>query len=65
MQIQADKKNISINEVEKEMTKSLPMGKFQDSSNLGSLVAFLCSEHAASITGTTIPIDGGLSKSLL
>ncbi|KAA0266435.1 MAG: SDR family oxidoreductase, partial [Acidobacteria bacterium] len=27
------------------------------------LVAFLCSERAAYITGTVIPIDGGLTRS--
>ena len=29
----------------------------------GDLVAFLCSERAAYITGTTIPIDGGVLRS--
>jgi 3-oxoacyl-[acyl-carrier protein] reductase len=29
----------------------------------GDLVAFLCSERAAYITGTVIPIDGGLARS--
>jgi 3-oxoacyl-[acyl-carrier protein] reductase len=31
----------------------------------GDLVAFLCSERAAYITGTVIPIDGGLLRSAL
>ena len=29
----------------------------------GDLVAFLCSERAAYLTGTSIPIDGGLLRS--
>jgi 3-oxoacyl-[acyl-carrier protein] reductase len=31
---------------------------------MGALTAFLCSQHAAFLTGETIRIDGGYTKSL-
>lgn len=51
-------------EIEKEAIAELPLGRYQDPQELGDLVAFLCSEQAAGISGTTIPIDGAISHSL-
>jgi 3-hydroxybutyrate dehydrogenase len=36
-----------------------PTKRFATVEELGALVAFLCSEGAASITGTALPVDGG------
>ncbi|MBA2682377.1 MAG: SDR family oxidoreductase [Ktedonobacteraceae bacterium] len=47
------------------VTKDIPLGRLGDPSELGALVAFLASERAAYITGTTIQVDGGLVRSLL
>jgi 3-oxoacyl-[acyl-carrier protein] reductase len=41
----------------------VPAGRLGRPEEYGDLVAFLCSERAAYITGTTIPIDGGLLRS--
>ncbi len=41
------------------LLKSQPSKKFVETSELGGLAVFLCSEHAASITGTALPVDGG------
>ena len=41
----------------------VPAGRLGRPEEYGDLVAFLCSERAAYITGTTIPIDGGLIRS--
>ena len=41
----------------------VPAGRLGTAEEYGDLVAFLCSERAAYITGTVIPIDGGLLHS--
>ena len=47
-----------------EAAKSeVPAGRLGRPEEYGDLVAFLCSERAAYITGTVIPIDGGLLRS--
>ncbi|MGB3776495.1 MAG: SDR family oxidoreductase [Leeuwenhoekiella sp.] len=47
-----------------EMEAKVPVGRIGDPKEYGYLVAFLASEKAAYITGTQIPIDGGLLKSM-
>jgi 3-oxoacyl-[acyl-carrier protein] reductase len=42
----------------------LPVGRWGRPEEMGFLVAFLCSHQAAFITGETIRIDGGYTKSL-
>ena len=41
----------------------VPAGRLGQPAEYGDLVAFLCSERAAYVTGATIPIDGGLIRS--
>lgn len=40
---------------------TMPLGRFGDSDEVASLVAYLCSEGAAFITGANLRIDGGVS----
>jgi 3-oxoacyl-[acyl-carrier protein] reductase len=42
----------------------VPAGRLGAPEEYGDLVAFLCSDRAAYVTGTVIPIDGGLLKSV-
>jgi 3-oxoacyl-[acyl-carrier protein] reductase len=41
----------------------IPAGRLGRPEEYGDLVAYLCSERAAYVTGTVIPIDGGLLRS--
>jgi 3-oxoacyl-[acyl-carrier protein] reductase len=43
----------------------IPAGRLGDPRELGDLVAFLCSQRASYVSGTLIPVDGGLSRTLL
>lgn len=55
---------ISIDKMRHNIEQQVPMKRIGDPKEYGFLVAFLASEQASYITGTQIPIDGGLLKSL-
>ena len=44
--------------------KDVPAGRLGEPEEYGDLDAFLCSDRAAYVTGTSIPIDGGLLRSV-
>ena len=46
-------------ELEKEMAKIQPFGHTQKPEQMAAIIAFLASDHAQYITGTTITVDGG------
>ncbi len=50
--------------MEEEAAKDVPANRLGRPREYGDLVAFLCSQRAAYITGTSIAIDGGLSRSV-
>jgi 3-hydroxybutyrate dehydrogenase len=41
------------------LLKAQPNKRFAQTSEIGALVAFLCSDSAASISGAALPVDGG------
>jgi 3-oxoacyl-[acyl-carrier protein] reductase len=51
-------------EMERGAVQGIPAGRLGDPDEYGDLVAFLCSERSGYITGSSIPIDGGLRRSL-
>jgi 3-oxoacyl-[acyl-carrier protein] reductase len=53
----------SLDAAEAAAREQVPAGRLGRPDEYGDLVAFLCSERAAYITGATIPIDGGLVRS--
>jgi 3-oxoacyl-[acyl-carrier protein] reductase len=53
----------SLEAAEEGAKREVPAARLGRPEEYGDLVAFLCSERAAYITGTVIPIDGGLLHS--
>lgn len=49
----------------KDWSSQIPIGRLARPEELAALVAFLASERASSINGTTIAVDGGWVKGLL
>ena len=48
----------------KDWTEQIPLGRLGKPEELASLIAFLASEKASYITGTSIQVDGGFVKSI-
>ena len=60
----AKEQGISEEEVLEQMEAKVPVRRIGKPEEYGTLVTFLASDQAAYITGTQIPIDGGLLSSL-
>ncbi|TDT46998.1 3-oxoacyl-[acyl-carrier protein] reductase [Maribacter spongiicola] len=60
----AEQLGIEASQVRKEMESRVAVQRIGKPEEYGYLAAFLASDNAAYITGTNIPIDGGLLKSL-
>jgi 3-oxoacyl-[acyl-carrier protein] reductase len=48
-----------------DMVKDVPLGRLARPDEIASVVAFIASEKASFITGTTIQVDGGVIKGIL
>jgi 3-oxoacyl-[acyl-carrier protein] reductase len=53
----------SLEQAEGAARTQVPAGRLGRPEEYGDLVAFLCSERAAYLTGTVIPLDGGVLHS--
>jgi 3-oxoacyl-[acyl-carrier protein] reductase len=54
----------SLEPAEEAAQRDVPAGRLGTPEEYGALVAFVCSERAAYLTGTVIPLDGGASVSV-
>ncbi|MEJ5106822.1 MULTISPECIES: SDR family oxidoreductase [Chryseobacterium] len=59
---EAEQTNASSDEIKKARENKIPMKRFGKPEEYGHLVAFLASEYASYLTGTSIPLDGGLNN---
>jgi 3-oxoacyl-[acyl-carrier protein] reductase len=64
-EMMAEKQGISASEFRGRWEKEIPMGRLGEPREFAALAAFLVSERASYITGTSIQVDGGWIKSLL
>ena len=62
MQRQAASQNIGVEEAERRLTNSIPIGRLIEPEDVANLVLFLASDKASAITGQTIGIEGGAGR---
>lgn len=60
----ASREGRSYEEILQSAQKNIPVGRFSRPEEIADLILFLASESASYITGTSIMIDGGLTKSV-
>jgi 3-oxoacyl-[acyl-carrier protein] reductase len=61
----ANERGISVEEALAQRAAETALGRVGQPEELAHLVAFLASEKASYITGTTILVDGGLVRSVM
>lgn len=57
----AAKRGIEVNAYYEEMKKDIPMRRVGEAHEVASVIAFLASDAASYVTGTSINLDGGIS----
>ena len=57
-------KGMNTEKAMEEKAKNIPLGRIGKPEELAALVAFLASEQASYISGTTIQVDGGASRAI-
>lgn len=61
----AERQGVTTDEIQGKLLSQIPLGRFAYPSEVGNLVRFLVSEDASYITGASIVIDGGVTRSIL
>lgn len=60
----AAREGTSAEEIQRVNIARIPLGRYGDPDELGRVAAFLLSPAASYLTGVTLPVDGGMIKSL-
>jgi 3-oxoacyl-[acyl-carrier protein] reductase len=63
--INSEKSGRDIEEVRSSAHSTIPLGRYGRPEEIGDAIAFLASDRASYVTGTTVLIDGGLLDGLL
>lgn len=64
MNIQADREGVSLEVIKTKRLESVPMKRLGEPKEYGYLASFLASEYASFLTGASIPLDGGIAKTI-
>lgn len=64
MSITAQRENISVEEVVKRSVAMIPIQRFASAEEIAAIMVFLASEAASYVTGVSMMVDGGLTKSV-
>jgi len=62
-EIRAREEGVSVEEYAARAVSAIPLRRAADPAEIADVVAFLCSDRASYVTGSTIAVDGGLIQS--
>ncbi|PZE22545.1 SDR family oxidoreductase [Paenibacillus xerothermodurans] len=62
--VRAEREQISLEEVQKAMTKDIPLGRYGQPQELASISAYLLSPRNSYMTGSVFYVDGGAVKAM-
>ncbi|MDX2480162.1 MAG: SDR family oxidoreductase [Desulfuromusa sp.] len=62
--LRAEKTGVSVEQLQQNTYKTIPLGRYGEPAEYGKLSAFLCSAANTYITGQSVLVDGGLVKAL-
>lgn len=62
--IKAEKLDISVEEVRQQSKNTIPLGRYGETEEFGKVIAFIASDVASYISGSSLLIDGGMVKAL-
>lgn len=60
----AEREGRTVEEVQQASTSAIPAQRYGDPAEYADVVAFLCSDRAGYVTGSTVRVDGGLIPSV-
>ncbi len=63
--LDAEEQGLDPAEIAARSQREIPIGRYGTPQEFGDVVAFLASDQARYITGVALPVDGGLSRSML
>ncbi|RFU63465.1 SDR family oxidoreductase [Peribacillus glennii] len=63
-EVNAQKKGISVEEVEENVKKNIPLGRYGKPEEFARVVTFLASDANSYMTGSAFLVDGGMVKSI-
>lgn len=62
-EVKSQKEGITLEQYLQGAQAAIPMGRFGKPEEIGDVIAFLCSERAAYLTGASLQVDGGITQS--